>query len=69
MEEIEVIELNEAFAAQALYVIQEGGWDASKVNLNGGAVALGHPLGSSGARIVGTPVSYTHLTLPTNREV
>ena len=57
MEEIEVIELNEAFAAQALYVIQEGGWDASKVNLNGGAVALGHPLGSSGARIVGTLIN------------
>jgi len=57
MEDIEVIELNEAFAAQALYVIQEGGWDASKVNLNGGAVALGHPLGSSGARIVGTLIN------------
>ena len=54
IEDIEVIELNEAFAAQALYVIQEGGWDPDKVNLNGGAVALGHPLGSSGARIIGT---------------
>ena len=57
MDDIEVIELNEAFSAQALYVIQEGGWDASKVNLNGGAVALGHPLGSSGARIVGTLIN------------
>lgn len=57
MKDIEVIELNEAFAAQALYVIQEGRWDASKVNLNGGAVALGHPLGASGARIVGTLIN------------
>lgn len=57
MDDVDVIELNEAFAAQALYVIQEGGWDAGKVNLNGGAVALGHPLGSSGARIVGTLIN------------
>ncbi len=57
MDDIEVIELNEAFAAQALYVIQEGGWDAEKVNLNGGAIAIGHPLGCSGARIVGTLIN------------
>jgi|TARA_B110000495_G_scaffold75453_1_gene64630 acetyl-CoA acetyltransferase family protein len=54
MNDIDVIELNEAFSAQSLYVIQEGGWDKSKVNLNGGAIALGHPLGCSGARIITT---------------
>jgi len=52
-----VIELNEAFAAQSLYVIENGGWDRSKVNLNGGAIALGHPLGCSGARIITTLVN------------
>ena len=50
-------ELNEAFAAQALYVIQNGGWDMDKVNLNGGAIALGHPLGCSGTRILTTLVN------------
>ena len=55
--DIDVIELNEAFSAQALYVIKEGGWDARKVNLNGGAIALGHPLGCSGARIITTLLS------------
>ena len=54
MDDIETIELNEAFAAQALYVIREGGWDEDKINLNGGAIALGHPLGCSGARIITT---------------
>ena len=54
MDDIEVIELNEAFAAQSLYVIQKGGWDINKINLNGGAIALGHPLGCSGARILTT---------------
>lgn len=54
MKDIEVIELNEAFAAQSLYVIKKGGWDMNKINLNGGAVALGHPLGCSGARILTT---------------
>ena len=53
LEEIDVIELNEAFAAQSLAVIEELGLDASKVNIDGGALALGHPLGASGARIVG----------------
>tara|TARA_Y100000814_G_C12230533_1_gene368132 strand:- start:58 stop:831 length:774 start_codon:yes stop_codon:yes gene_type:complete len=52
MSDIDVIELNEAFAAQSLYVIRQGGWDMSKINLNGGAIALGHPLGCSGARIL-----------------
>ena len=54
LNEIDVIELNEAFSAQSLYVIETGGWDKSKVNLNGGAIALGHPLGCSGARIITT---------------
>ena len=54
MDDIDVIELNEAFAAQSLYVIRKGGWDLDKINLNGGAIALGHPLGCSGARILVT---------------
>ena len=57
MEKIDVIELNEAFAAQSLYVIKKGGWDRSKINLNGGAIALGHPLGCSGSRIIATLMS------------
>jgi acetyl-CoA acyltransferase len=70
MDDIETIELNEAFAAQSLYVIQEGGWDQEKINLNGGAIALGHPLGCSGARIVTTLINVmeqndTHLGLAT----
>ena len=54
MDDVETIELNEAFAAQALYVIRKGRWDENKINLNGGAIALGHPLGCSGARIITT---------------
>ena len=54
MDDIDVIELNEAFAAQSLYVIRKGGWDLDKINLNGGAIALGHPLGCSGSRIIVT---------------
>ncbi len=57
MDDIETIELNEAFGAQSLYVIQEGGWDKEKINLNGGAIALGHPLGCSGARIITTLIN------------
>lgn len=57
LDKIEIIELNEAFAAQSLYVIDEGGWDPNKINLNGGAIALGHPLGCSGARIIGTLIN------------
>lgn len=49
--EIDLIELNEAFAAQALGVVKELGIDRSKLNVNGGAIAVGHPLGSSGARL------------------
>jgi acetyl-CoA acyltransferase len=51
LEQIDVIELNEAFAAQSLAVIKEAGLDISKVNPNGGAVALGHPLGCTGAKL------------------
>ena len=54
LDDIDVIELNEAFSAQSLYVIEQGRWDKLKVNLNGGAIALGHPLGCSGARIITT---------------
>ncbi|MEE9234116.1 MAG: acetyl-CoA C-acetyltransferase [Candidatus Acidoferrales bacterium] len=55
-EEVELIELNEAFAVQALAVIRELKLDAARVNVNGGAVALGHPIGASGARILVTLV-------------
>jgi acetyl-CoA acetyltransferase len=54
MDDIDAIELNEAFAAQSLYVMQSGEWDSEKINLNGGAIALGHPLGASGSRIIVT---------------
>ncbi|MFL2511329.1 MAG: thiolase family protein [Candidatus Neomarinimicrobiota bacterium] len=54
MDDIDVIEINEAFAAQALYCIKKADWDESKINLNGGAIALGHPLGISGTRIITT---------------
>jgi len=57
MDAVETIELNEAFAAQALYVIREGGWDQNIINHNGGAIALGHPLGCSGARIITTLIN------------
>ncbi len=57
MDDIDIIELNEAFAAQGLSVIQELGMDIAKVNLDGGAIALGHPLGASGARITGKAAS------------
>ena len=53
LEDIDIVELNEAFAAQSLAVIGELGLDHDKVNLEGGAIALGHPLGASGARITG----------------
>src|SRR5207253_4427876 len=51
LSDIDVIELNEAFAAQSLAVIKEAGLDPAKVNPNGGAVALGHPLGCTGAKL------------------
>ena len=51
LEDIQSIELNEAFAAQALYVIKKGDWDIEKINPHGGAIALGHPLGCTGAKL------------------
>jgi acetyl-CoA acyltransferase len=51
LNDIDVIELNEAFAAQSLAVVRELGIDQNKLNPNGGAIAIGHPLGSSGARL------------------
>ena len=52
IDDLELIEANEAFAAQAIAVNREMGWDLDKVNVNGGAIALGHPIGASGCRIV-----------------
>jgi len=52
--DLDLIEANEAFAAQAIAVNKEMGWDLSKVNVNGGAIALGHPIGASGARVLVT---------------
>lgn len=52
--DLELIEANEAFAAQAISVNRELGWDLSKVNVNGGAIAIGHPIGASGARVLVT---------------
>jgi acetyl-CoA C-acetyltransferase len=52
--ELDLMEINEAFAAQAIAVNKESGWDTSKVNVNGGAIAIGHPIGASGARILVT---------------
>jgi len=54
--DIDLIELNEAFASQAIACVRELGADPARVNVNGGAIALGHPLGASGARIVTTLV-------------
>ncbi len=54
VDDLDLIEANEAFAAQAIAVNREMGWDTSKVNVNGGAIALGHPIGASGARILTT---------------
>ena len=56
MKDIDLVELNEAFASQALACMRELGMDAAKVNVNGGAIALGHPLGATGARMVTTLV-------------
>jgi acetyl-CoA C-acetyltransferase len=50
--DLDLVEANEAFAAQAMSVNQEMGWDLSKVNVNGGAIAIGHPIGASGARVL-----------------
>jgi acetyl-CoA C-acetyltransferase len=53
-QDLDLLEINEAFAAQACAVNQEMGWDVSKVNVNGGAIAIGHPIGASGCRILVT---------------
>ena len=52
--DLDLVEANEAFAAQALAVNKDMGWDASKVNVNGGAIAIGHPIGASGTRVLVT---------------
>jgi len=54
LEQLDLIEANEAFAAQSLSVAKELAWDASKVNVNGGAIAIGHPIGASGCRVLVT---------------
>ena len=56
VDDLDLVELNEAFAAQALPVMRELGLDPDKVNVNGGAIAIGHPLGASGARLTATLV-------------
>ena len=57
VDDVDVIELNEAFAAQSLAVVEEAGFNREKLNLDGGAIAIGHPLGASGARITGKAAS------------
>ncbi|MCX5541393.1 acetyl-CoA C-acetyltransferase, partial [Paraburkholderia sp. CNPSo 3076] len=52
--DLDLMEINEAFAAQALAVNKQMGWDTSKINVNGGAIAIGHPIGASGCRILVT---------------
>jgi acetyl-CoA C-acetyltransferase len=54
LSDIDLFELNEAFAAQSLGVLKELGLDSKRVNVNGGAIALGHPIGASGARVLVT---------------
>jgi acetyl-CoA C-acetyltransferase len=53
-DDLDLVEANEAFAAQACAVNKDMGWDTAKVNVNGGAIAIGHPIGASGARILVT---------------
>ena len=52
--DLDLMEINEAFAAQAIAVNQRMGWDTAKINVNGGAIAIGHPIGASGCRILVT---------------
>ncbi len=54
VEDLDIIEANEAFAAQAISVNRDLGWDPEKLKVNGGAIALGHPIGASGARVLVT---------------
>ena len=53
-QDLDLMEINEAFAAQAIAVNRQMGWDTGRVNVNGGAIALGHPIGASGARVLVT---------------
>ena len=53
-QDLDLMEINEAFAAQAIAVNKEMGWDISKINVNGGAIAIGHPIGASGCRVLVT---------------
>ena len=54
VKDLDLVEANEAFAAQALAVNKDMGWDPAIVNVNGGAIAIGHPIGASGARVLNT---------------
>jgi acetyl-CoA C-acetyltransferase len=54
LNDLDLIEVNEAFASQSIQVHREMGWDMGKVNVNGGAIALGHPVGASGTRVLVT---------------
>jgi acetyl-CoA C-acetyltransferase len=60
VDDLDLIEANESFAAQAIYVNREMKWDLAKVNVNGGAIALGHPFGASGARVLTTLLHEMH---------
>ena len=60
LDDVDLIEANEAFAAQSLAVSKEMSWDIEKVNINGGAIALGHPIGASGARVLVTLIHSLH---------
>ena len=62
LKDIDIIEMNEAFAAQSLACVEELGIDMSKLNIHGGAIAMGHPLGASGARITGKAASLLQIT-------
>jgi acetyl-CoA C-acetyltransferase len=55
-DDIDLVEINEAFAAVVLRYVKDMGWDMDKVNVNGGAIAMGHPLGATGGMILGTLV-------------
>jgi acetyl-CoA C-acetyltransferase len=66
VEDIDLFELNEAFAAQSIPVVKQLGIDPAKVNVNGGAIALGHPIGASGSRIL---VTLIHELIKQNKEL
>ena len=65
-QDLDLMEINEAFAAQAIAVNQQMGWDTAKVNVNGGAIAIGHPIGASGTRIL---VTLLHLLQDQNKKL